>query len=74
MYKVCKIKNYYFEQQNSIFKQELSLKQSKIDKFLGISSSQCKDISYIKEKGKKNIDFARKKDTCCELKSQDVPP
>ena len=53
MYKVCKIKNYYFEQQNSIFKQELSLKQSKIDKFLGISSSQCKDISYIKEKGKK---------------------
>ena len=39
-----------------------------------ISSSQCKDISYSKEKGKKTIDIAKKKDTSCEFINSDVPP
>ena len=59
---------------NSFLKQKLSLKQNTIDKHLEISSSQCKDISYSKEKGKKTIDIAKKKDTSCEFINSDVPP
>ena len=39
-----------------------------------ISSSQCKDISYSKEKGKKTIDNVKKKDTGYEFINSDVPP
>ena len=39
-----------------------------------INSSQCKDINYFKEKDKKTIDIAKKKDTGCEFKNSDVPP
>ena len=41
---------------------------------LDINSSQCKDINYSKEKGKKTIDIAKKKDTGCEFKNSDIPP
>ena len=42
--------------------------------FLEISSSQYKDISYSKEKGKKTIDVAKKKDTGCKFINSDIPP
>ena len=74
MYQEYKVKNFCLEQQNSFLKQELSLKRNKIYNLLEISSSQCKDISYSKEKGKRTIDITKKKDTGCELKNSDVPP
>ena len=41
---------------------------------LDINSSQNKDINYSKEKGKKTIDIAKKKDTGCEFKNSDILP
>ena len=73
LYQEYKIKNYYLEQQNSLLKQESTLKQYIIDKlcrcqfkqgilyveFLG--SSQCKDINFSKELGQKTIDIGKKR-------------
>ena len=38
-----------------------------------INLNQCKDISYSKEKGKKTIDYTKKKNTDLEFKNSDVP-
>ena len=38
-----------------------------------INLNQCKDISYSKEKGKKTIDYTKKKNTGLEFKNSDVP-
>lgn len=54
----------YLEQQIFFLQQELSLKENTIDKLLEISSSQCKDINYSKEKGRKIIDIAKNKGRC----------
>ena len=54
----------YLEQQIFFLQQELSLKENSIDKLLEISSSQCKDINYSKEKGRKIIDIAKNKGRC----------
>ena len=62
MYQGYKIKNCNLGQQNYFLKKELSLKQNTINKLLETSSSQCKDISYSKEKGKKTIHIVKKKD------------
>ena len=53
LYQKSKIQNYYLKQQNVFLKQELKLNQNKIDKFLEIRSSQCKDINYSKNEVRK---------------------
>ena len=69
-----KTKNYSFEQQNAFLKQELTLKQTTMDKLLEISSSQCKILITLK-KSKKIIEIAKKKkkNTGRELKNSNVP-
>ena len=51
-----------FWNNNVLFiKQELSLKQYVINKNLEISSTQCKDINYSKERSRNTTDTAIKK-------------
>ena len=77
MHQEYTIKNYYLEQQNSSLKQELSLKQNTTDKYLGKSVQVNIKILVTlkkKEKGKKTIDVAKKKDTGCKFINSDIPP